>query len=57
MNKKKKQDEIWALSPKTNLDYREDLICSSLIDLYIEHDYFNLIDLLRKHDCMKEEIY
>ena len=57
MNKKKKQDEIMTLSAKTNLDCREDLISSSLIDSYIEHEYFNLTDLLRKHDCMKEEIY
>ena len=41
---------------KTNLDRIKDLISSSLIDSYIERDYFHLIDVLRKYGYMKEEI-
>ena len=53
--KKKKQDEI-ALLPKTNLDCIQDLVSISLTDSYIERDYFDLIDVLRKCDYMKEDI-
>ena len=45
----------WLLA-KTNLDRIKDLISSSLIDSYIERDYFHLIDVLRKYGYMKEEI-
>ena len=53
--KKKKHYEI-ALLAKTNLDCIKGLISRFLTDSYIERDYFNLIDMLRKHDYMKEEI-
>ena len=44
-----KYDQVLLLA-KTNLDCIEDLISSSLTELYIERDYFQLIDVLRKHD-------
>ena len=53
--KKKKHDEI-AFLAKTNLDCTKDVISRSLTDSYIEHKYFNLIDVFRKYDYMKEEI-
>ena len=52
--KKKKNDEIVLLG-KTNLDCIK-YLSRSLIDSYIEHDYFNLIDGLRKCNYTKEEI-
>ena len=53
MKKKKKHDEI-APSAKTNLDCIKDL-SQSLTDSYTERDYFNLIDVLRNYDYIKEE--
>ena len=50
--KKKKHDQI-ALLAKTNLDCIKDLISRSLTDSYIKRDYFNLIAVLRKYDCVK----
>ena len=44
------------MSVKTNLDYITGIISGSLTDSYIERDYFDLIDVLRKFDYMKEEI-
>ena len=52
--KKKKHDEI-ALSAKTNSDCIKDL-SRPLADSYIERDYFNLTDVLRKYDYVKEKI-
>ena len=52
--KKTKHDEI-ALLQKTNLDWIKNF-SRSLTDSYIERDCFNLIDVLRKYDYMKEEI-
>ena len=56
INKKKKQkhDGI-ALSAKNNLDCIKDL-SRPLTDSYIERDYFNLTDVLRKYDYVKEKI-
>ena len=50
--KKKKHDQI-ALLAKTNLDCIKDLVSRSLTDSYIKRDYFNLIAVLRKYDCVK----
>ena len=52
--KKKKHDEITLLT-KTNLNCIKDL-SRSLTDSYIVWNCFNLIDMLRKYDYMKEEI-
>ena len=52
---KKKYDKI-ALLAKTNLDSIKGLISRSLTNSFIEQDYFNLIDVLRKYNNMKEEI-
>ena len=52
--KKKKHDKIGLLA-KTNLDYIKGLISRSLANLYIERNYFLLIDLLRKYDYMKKK--
>ena len=52
--KKKKHDEITLLA-KTNLNCIKDLP-RSLADSYIVWNCFNLIDMLRKYDYMKEEI-
>ena len=40
---------------KTNLNRIKDLISSSLTDLYVELDYFYLIDVLRKYDYIKDK--
>ena len=53
--KKRKHDRI-ALLAQTILDWIKILISSSLTDSYIECNYFQLIDVLRKYDYMKEEI-
>ena len=53
--KKKNHDEI-SLLAKANLDFIKGSISKSLIDLYIEWDYFLLIDVLREYDGMKERI-
>ena len=53
--KKKNHDEI-SLLAKANLDFIKGSISKSLIDLYIECDYFLLIDVLREYDGMKEKI-
>ena len=53
IKKKKKHDEI-VPSAKTNLDCIKEL-SKSLTDSYIERDYFNLIDVLRNYDYIKEE--
>ena len=52
IKKKKEHDEI-ALLAKTKLDCIKGLICRPLIDSYIGHSNFLLIDELRKFD-MKE---
>ena len=53
--KKKKHDEI-ALLAKANLDCIKDLISRFVTHSYFDCNYFNLIDVLRKYDYMKEEI-
>ena len=51
---KTKLDERASLV-KTNLNRIKDLISSSLTDLYVELDYFYLIDVLRKYDYIKDK--
>ena len=53
--KKRKHDEV-AVLPKANLDWLKDLISSSLTDLYIKRDHFQLIDVFKKYDYIKEKI-
>ena len=54
-NNCKKHNKIASLA-KTNLGCIKNLISSSLTDSYIERDYFQLVDVLRKFDYMKKEI-
>ena len=51
---KTKLDERASLV-KTNLSRIKDLISSFLTDLYVELDYFYLIDVLRKYDYIKDK--
>ena len=51
---KTKLDERASLV-KANLNRIKDLISSSLTDLYVELDYFYLIDVLRKYDYIKDK--
>ena len=47
IKKRKKKHDERALLAKTNLDCIKDLISWSLTDSHIEHDYFDLIDVLK----------
>ena len=53
---RKKRDKTLLL-PKTKLNYVEVFISKTLIDSYISHDEFILVNnLLREYNEMKEEI-
>ena len=56
IKKKKKKDDEIALLAKANLDSIKDLISRFVTHSYFDCNYFNLIDVLRKYDYMKEEI-
>ena len=53
IKKKKKRKELLT---KTNLFCINDLPRSLTNCSYIEHNYFHLIDVLRKYDYMEKEI-
>ena len=54
--KKKKNDKI-VLSAKSKLISIEDLISKALIDLFVSHDEFVLINnLLKEYNEMKKEM-
>ena len=54
--KKKKHDKIFVLA-KTKLNTTEVLISRALIDSYIRHNEFILVNnVLREYDTMKEDI-
>ena len=56
IKKKKKHDKI-VLLPKSKLNSIEALISKALIDSFISHDEFVLINnVLKEYDAMKEEI-
>ena len=56
VNKKKRHDKIFVLA-KTKLNTTEVLISRALIDSYIRHNEFILVNnVLREYDTMKEDI-
>ena len=57
INKKRKKHNKIVLLVKTKLNTREVLISSALIDSYIIHDEFALVNnVLKEYDDTKEEI-